>query len=919
MSPGTYNFSSFNALHSFEFQRCIICPGGSQGQGEVLIIVQPDHFLTADYHTIAKFSNVSFLGESYANYITSSLDQHSTSPTVDDIQNWDSSSFQGPSSPPSSLNSSAKVAFNLFRKPFMNIFGESAFDGVRFVGLSREHHILKTRFQRVSITRSLFIHNTLWLTDQFPNPSFYEHSLNALYSYKGFLSIHNTTFARNTLKVLPEHQTQVRGGQVHLQFGGALTITNSTFFSNSIELLSTPLSSFLGNIGLRIELPQPEQTTPSSAVARTVFGAAIAVDGAKLYMTYTLVSNNSIKLDPGLMRNFTTFGAGIGLDGLFFANITGSSITHNHANFGAGIGYLGSENIEKRYGDVVGDLNKTSSRRMATVELDTDNSFSPGLDASTDSNFNSNRSELYVRSANFTNNVCELGGCALYVSSFDSVHVALSHLYIFDNLLSIGEHCELNLMTSALAVVASNTPGRAPARASFTLTDTLVHQNHVETFWSCYASVAVMEMTQVSEVTLDRVRFESINCTIRRQSDIVVIRKSSHVSLLRVFLANSTIMSGSAFDIQDDLRILGDTTHSTPSVLIEDCDIRTSKALSIINIANVESVVLDKIRHYYDPKFSITLDSKVLQVTSVFSSVLINRWSSSLVRTPINVGFTPMLVVQNTWISSYESDFGLPSFSITSVNNATFVDTNWTTSFPTALSASTTSLSIHRCTFFANTGGDKMPGSILLSSGNLNIIGSKFITNGGYSGGAISVNGNLVIKDSLFRENKATIGGAITVLAGHFSISGLRCLQNTAYTTGGCIYIWSPSAWSPTSGTRSGSRGGTVATSIFSENTAQTGGAFAASEHVHTLWYNNTFNNNRAQDSGGALHLTGGQHDIRDGVFLHNRAGPKTLGGGTDVYESPLSNPRPSRPTESSELLIVGRGGAIYAKSSQIR
>lgn len=224
-------------------------------------------------------------------------------------------------------------------------------------------------------------------------------------------------------------------------------------------------------------------------------------------------------------------------------------------------------------------------------------------------------------------------------------------------------------------------------------------------------------------------------------------------------------------------------------------------------------------------------------------------------------------------------------------------------------------------------------------SENIEISDSEFKTNkvGKLSeynkyGGAIMINGlsissdsgiTYAIHDCIFAGNEANVGGAIFVSGSDLLFNNLTFNDNHA-NSGGALAVSSSSSFGKgveiynsefTRNTANDSGGAidvsgsfTVDSSTFTENSANSGGAIIVATGDPVFIKNSTFENNTAQTLGGAVYSHGGTLEIHNSKFENNHA--LTRGGAVAV----LSN---SSSTSGLDVVRIINSDFINNKADQ--
>ncbi|MEO0508581.1 MAG: right-handed parallel beta-helix repeat-containing protein [Verrucomicrobiota bacterium] len=183
--------------------------------------------------------------------------------------------------------------------------------------------------------------------------------------------------------------------------------------------------------------------------------------------------------------------------------------------------------------------------------------------------------------------------------------------------------------------------------------------------------------------------------------------------------------------------------------------------------------------------------------------------------------------------------------------------------------------------------GSSSGGAIRTQSGNLNIFGSSFIDNTGFTGGAFfSSGGSVLIQDSTFSGNRGLQGGAISASGTTIDIVNSQLTGNTAIA--------------PT-----GAPGG-----------AGIGGALSFSSGSNATIRNSNIDNNVGEVAGGGIRINNSTTtvDIENSTINQNEAqgvsedgGGLTISGGAQVI---ITN------SEVNENTSEGNGGAIQIQNS---
>ncbi|MBQ2653687.1 MAG: Ig-like domain-containing protein [Methanobrevibacter sp.] len=194
---------------------------------------------------------------------------------------------------------------------------------------------------------------------------------------------------------------------------------------------------------------------------------------------------------------------------------------------------------------------------------------------------------------------------------------------------------------------------------------------------------------------------------------------------------------------------------------------------------------------------------------------------------------------------------------------------------------------LDNCTFISNTG--EYGGAICMDNGDLDITNSLFINNYAYNfGGAIAAfyGANVRVKNTKFINDtsindaggaiylihstlsasnmtaincSATFGSVVTALNSTTAISKLNAVNNTAKYDGGVIYQMY--------------NGITIIDSYFENNRASNGGAvFVNDAEIFNLEYNTFYNNFAYQTAGAVYSLLNNKISFKDNKYTNNKA-----------------------------------------------
>lgn len=307
---------------------------------------------------------------------------------------------------------------------------------------------------------------------------------------------------------------------------------------------------------------------------------------------------------------------------------------------------------------------------------------------------------------------------------------------------------------------------------------------------------------------------------------------------------------------------------------------------------------------------------------------------------------------QPTAVAIAASNINVTVSGSTFTNNAVSVaedGTDYNGIYGSAIGVNTGNLTVTESNFTGNTASSKRQtqgSAIYQSIGQINISGSDFVNNAGYSaadgnvtGGAVSLWGvSGTIDNARFEGNIASIengnekpvyGGAVYTRSGvwggehntQLTVSNSTFTENKATgsqdATGGAIYA----KGDPEAENGPFSHALTVENSTFEKNHADTrGGAIYALDTTTTI-SGSSFTGNTAQN-GGAIYNDKGTLAVQDGVefqenfstaqnygggAIYNNGGDITIGNGVQFVGNGLNQPV----TDSDDREMRSAGGAI--------
>lgn len=177
-------------------------------------------------------------------------------------------------------------------------------------------------------------------------------------------------------------------------------------------------------------------------------------------------------------------------------------------------------------------------------------------------------------------------------------------------------------------------------------------------------------------------------------------------------------------------------------------------------------------------------------------------------------------------------------------------------------------------TFYAGGGMIAIDSDIVIK----NVVFSNNIAHTG--GGLVTSGGNPLLAHVTFFQNIAinTNGGGMSTSLGHPIISHARFVGNKAGIGGG-LFAYAP---------RSTENNVTIIQSVFSGNTAESGGAIFNSVGSITLAQVSFGANSAKANQAGAIYSNGGQQVIRNSIFWNNGANPiiDWVGATSDIRNS---------------------------------
>ena len=201
---------------------------------------------------------------------------------------------------------------------------------------------------------------------------------------------------------------------------------------------------------------------------------------------------------------------------------------------------------------------------------------------------------------------------------------------------------------------------------------------------------------------------------------------------------------------------------------------------------------------------------------------------------------------------------------------------------------------IQHC-IFSNNRAKSKGGAVQIHSRSLTVMNSQFYNNFALKGdgGALNVSGNLVINSSVFFFNKAINGGGVSMYQGHAVIQNATFNNNLAKNGNGgaiankgnvtvivsnCTFIKNSAPEGNGGAIFVISAEVTVSFSVFTNNSAQCGGALDVAYKSRTVLYQSSFTANHADlTRGGAIHFSSVEVEICHCTFQDNIA---TTGGG---------------------------------------
>ena len=212
-------------------------------------------------------------------------------------------------------------------------------------------------------------------------------------------------------------------------------------------------------------------------------------------------------------------------------------------------------------------------------------------------------------------------------------------------------------------------------------------------------------------------------------------------------------------------------------------------------------------------------------------------------------------------------------------------------------------VNVDNCTFKNNYA--VYGGAIYIGAGNLNVSNSLFFNNYAYNyGGAIACDyassifvskskfynsrsqedagGSIYIRDASkftadhidISNSSATFGGALTTLNTTVSLSYVNMTDNSAKYDGGAIFHMYG--------------GFTMSYSRFINNSAKNGGAIFIDNSTNAIFMRNTFTDNKATDTGGAIYSI--LNKFNPPLPRNNHFNSNTAAHGSDYYDSSSIN-----------------------------
>ncbi|WP_417391538.1 choice-of-anchor Q domain-containing protein [Gimesia sp.] len=261
----------------------------------------------------------------------------------------------------------------------------------------------------------------------------------------------------------------------------------------------------------------------------------------------------------------------------------------------------------------------------------------------------------------------------------------------------------------------------------------------------------------------------------------------------------------------------------------------------------------------------------------------------------------------------YNSGGAIHNLESLSVSDVVFADNQASILYGGAI-FSAGDLTVTNSTFVRNS-SDYYGGAIYSTEGLLSITGCDFTENqSAYAGGAIVVqNGDLTVSASTFTENSsATLGGGIFIEEGVLTVSNTDFTENSS-GTGGAIYHQISSTFPPVFTELS------ITDCTFQGNTTTSSGgavfylsALSVYGSYYTAYVENSLFSENSAGSGGALFLSGENILVTGSTFFNNSA--KFYGGGINSESDNLTIQSSLFEKNSSNYW----GGAIFSKRSLV-
>ena len=335
------------------------------------------------------------------------------------------------------------------------------------------------------------------------------------------------------------------------------------------------------------------------------------------------------------------------------------------------------------------------------------------------------------------------------------------------------------------------------------------------------------------------------------------------------------------------------------------------------NIA-VFDVVLNVIKHIRNSSFITVRNTEFrnntnmnrgnsLYIDRVFSTEILN--CTFIINKPARKGNSPLKIINSHEIvisqtaldeNQVKSEGGalyLRNFNVLIIDFSNFTSNVAENGGAIAIKDSflyANTIIIQNC-IFSNNRAKSNGGAVQIHSRSLMVMNSQFFNNFALKGdgGALNVSGSLFINSSVFFFNKAINGGGVSMYQGHAIIrnatfnnnlakigngGAIANIENVTVIVSNCTFIKNSAPQGKGGAFYIISADVTVSFSVFTNNSAQCGGALHVAYNTGIMLCQSIFTANHADITrGGAIHSTSVEVDIFYCTFQDNIA---TTGGG---------------------------------------